>query len=69
MKLQNRAVMFAQADEINANGIGQNAFFNHVAQNLIMRLKRAIGAQSNITKRVDTQGIFRKSFRASVRCD
>jgi hypothetical protein len=49
-------VVFAQANEIHADGIGQNALIHHITKNLIMGFKLAVHAKRDIAERVDTKG-------------
>ena len=49
------AVMLAEPDEVDAEPIGQHAFFDHVADHLRMRQQRAIGAVGDVAKGIQSE--------------
>ena len=49
------AMMFADADEVDAELVGKNRFLDQVAQHLGVRQRRTIGAGGNVPERIETE--------------
>lgn len=50
------AVMFAEADEINADVVGQRGLVQHLAQDDVHGLRLAIGAKGDVAESVEAKG-------------
>ena len=47
--------MLADAESIDADGIGQHAFFDYVANDLGVRFEAAVGAGGDVAERVQAE--------------
>ncbi len=50
------AVVFAQADEIDAEFVGVDGLFHHLAQGDVHRLKPAVGAVGDVAEGIEAEG-------------
>lgn len=44
--------MLTKTDRINADGIGEHAFLDHVADHLSMRFEAAVGVGGDVAERI-----------------
>ena len=48
-------VMLADAESIDADGIGEHAFFDHVADDLGVRFEAAVGVSGDVAERIQAE--------------